>query len=132
MKSPFALKITIGFAAIALSASLSVRGRLSVQILSCASTAMLETSPIFMVGGTLGQLLSTSKVGRLRCAGAAEAGARAHPPAALTNALKTTPFRKLRFMVPSHCASRSYDELASPALSMRLFTRIGNADRRPR
>src|SRR5690349_9949583 len=56
----------IGGAALALSSPLSVRGQLSVQALSFASIAMLETSPTFMLAGTFGQPLSTSNMGRLR------------------------------------------------------------------
>src|SRR5438874_12566035 len=62
----------IGGAARLRSSPLSVRGRLSTQALSLASIAMLETSPTFILAGTLGQFLSTSKVGRLlHCAPAA-------------------------------------------------------------
>src|SRR5262245_21764705 len=58
-----------GGAAIVASPGFSVRGRCSSHTLSLASIAMLEASPSFHFGGTLGHSLSTSKSGRLidRC-----------------------------------------------------------------
>ncbi len=55
MKLPAASNTRIAGAALPACSGLSVRGRCSTQILSCASTPMLEASPSFHCGGTFGQ-----------------------------------------------------------------------------
>ena len=101
MKLPALSNTRIAGAFIAACSGLSVRGRCSTQILSCASIPMLEGSPSRHCGGTFGQERSSSNTGMERVCALTCATC---VPATTINAARAARHAGLRIIVASRCS----------------------------